>query len=163
MKRWYWYAIAGITTGGLVIIAVMLLLPKPPIPSRIKAQLTSSLLLPKDARFHIDRSSAKFEPSLKALSVKVSAFGQTIIISEQPTPEQFTDVPQAYQKVLEGMDDYSDFDTGIGSVHLTKPSQLQGGQSAVVNAKGTLLFAKPSSALSTDQWRQFFKSFEAQN
>jgi hypothetical protein len=136
----------------------MLALPKSPIPGSIKLKLTSSLLLPSRARANIDRGSAKYDSSLKVLSFTGLVDGKNLVIAEQPTPEQFVDIPAAYEKVLGSMNDYSDFDTTMGTVHLTKPDELHGGQTAVLNAKGTLLFAKSASGLSTDQWRQFFNS-----
>lgn len=161
MNRWFWRIVVLLTSAGIITVVVMLALPKPPISGPIKSQLTSTLMLPDTGHFPVDRASTKYDPKLKELSYNASAFGQTIIVSEQPTPDQFTDVPQVYQKVLESMADYADFDVSVGSVHLTQPAQLNGLQTAVLNSKGTLLFAKPASNLTEDQWRQFFTSFRA--
>jgi hypothetical protein len=158
MKKWYWRAVAGIFALGVIVVIVLLALPKPPIPGNIKQQLTSTLLVPQDSRFIANRQSVKYDSSLKLLTFNVAAFGQQLVVSEQPTPETFVDIPQVYQKVLDGMNDYYDFDVNIGSVHLTKPPQLKGKQAAVLNAKGTLLFAKPGSGLTQAQWQQFFNS-----
>ena len=162
MNRWFWSGIIALTAAGAITVAVLLLLPKPPIPGPIKQQLTSTLLVPKNSRVAVDRQSAKYDTSLKLLTFNATAFGKQLVVSEEPTPDEFVDVPQAYQKVLDSMNDYSDFDTAIGSVHLARPSNLHGKQAAVLNAKGTLLFAKPAGDLSTDQWRQFFNSFDVE-
>ena len=69
-------------------------------------------------------------------------------------------MPAFYEKVLESMSYYYVFDVDVGSVLLTEPPQLQGKKAAVLYAKGTLTFAKPSSPLSHDQWHQFFTNFE---
>jgi len=136
------------------------MLPKPPIPGPIKRQLTSTLILPNTSRYPVDRATTKYDAKIKQLTFNSTAFSQDVVVSEQPTPDSFTDVPQVYQKVLESMSDFADFDTGIGTVHLTRPANLGGKQAAVLNAKGTLLFAKPSSDLTEDQWRQFFNSVD---
>lgn len=163
MQRWFVRGFIGILALGAVVILILVLLPKPPIPGKIKQQLTSTLLLPNTRKFPVNRDTTKYDPSIKVLTYKVAAFGKTIIMSEQPTPDQFTDVPQVYQKVLDGMQDYNDFDVNVGGVHLTLPPQLSGVQTAVLNTKGTLIFAKPSGKLSDDQWRQFFTSFQVVN
>jgi hypothetical protein len=82
-----------------------------------------------------------------------------MVLSEQPTPDSFTDVPQVYDKVVDSMQEYQKFDVDVGTVHLTRPPSLNGKQAAVLNTKGTLLFAKPDKDLSEDQWRRFFNSF----
>ncbi|HEY2004221.1 MAG TPA: hypothetical protein VGH44_03835 [Candidatus Saccharimonadia bacterium] len=163
MKHWFWRSVVGLTIVGAVAIVVLVLLPKPPIPGAIKKQLTSTLLVPKDSRFVVDRQSAKYDASLKLLTFNTAAFGQQVVISEQPSPDTFADIPDYYSKLVNGMNSYSDFDTAIGTVHLTRPLQLGGKQAAVLNAKGTLLFAKSASDLSDDQWRQFFNTFDFQH
>jgi hypothetical protein len=159
MSKWFWLVIAGVVSLGVITIVVLLLLPKPLIPPKIVSEATSTVLAPDSSSFKIARESVKYDNSLKLLSYNVSAYGKTIIISEQPTPESFTDVPAVYTKVLDGMNDYYDFDVNVGSVHVTTPSQLNGKQAAVLNTKGTLLFAKPTVSLSNSQWQQFFTSF----
>jgi hypothetical protein len=159
MNRWYFRALAGLVAAGLIVVTVMILLPKPPIPGIIKSQLTSTLVLPSAKQATIDRNSAKYDSSLKVLSFNATVAGHKVVMAEQPTPDQFIDIPQAYDKVVENMNAYAQFDSALGTVHLTKPTQLHGGQTAVINAKGTLLFAKPSSNLTDDQWRRFFNSF----
>jgi hypothetical protein len=159
MMKWVTGIFASMVGLGLVVIIALILIPKPPVSNKIKAELTSTLLLPDTSNFPIASRSVKYDSSLKLLSFNATVFGKQIIISEQPTPESFTDVPAVYTKVLDGMNDNYDFDVNVGSVHITTPPQLNGKQAAVLNAKGTLLFAKPSASLSNSQWQQFFTSF----
>jgi len=163
MKHWFWPSVIGLAGLGIAAIVVLLLLPKPPIPGSIKKQLASTLLVPKDSRFLVDRQSAKYDASLKLLTFNTTVFGKQVVISEQPSPSTFTDIPDYYSKLVNGMNDYSDFDTAVGTIHLTRPIQLGGKQAAVLNAKGTLLFAKSATDLSDDQWRQFFNTFDIQH
>jgi hypothetical protein len=160
MMKWATGIFASIVGLGLVAIVVLILIPKPPIPDKIKADLTSSLLLPETSNFPISAKTVKYDSGLKLLSFDTTVYGDQVIVSEQPTPESFTDVPAVYAKVLDGMTDYDDFDVNVGTVHLTTPPQLNGKQAAVLNTKGTLLFAKPSRSLTNSQWQQFFTSFD---
>jgi hypothetical protein len=162
MKRWYWFSLAGVAGLGTVILIVIVLLPKPPISPHLQKQLTFTLFVPRSGQYYVNHDSAKYDSSLKLLSYVVPVQHNSVIVSEQPAPESFSDVPQAFRKVLDGMNDYSDFDTSVGTVHLTRPSSLHGRQAAVLDAQGTLLFAKPSEDLSKDQWRQFFNAFGVQ-
>ena len=159
MHQW---VIVGTVLAVVLVISGLFLAPKSAIPGTIKKQLTSTLLLPS-RQYPVERSSSKYDSSLKVLSFNVKSGANLIAMGEQPSPDQFVDVPQAYQKVLDGMNDYEDLDTAIGTVHLTRPDSLKGAQAAVLNAKGTLLFAKPTSSLSADQWRRFFNSFSVIN
>ena len=79
-----------------------------------------------------------------------------MLISEQATPQVFNDIPEYYPKLIEKLNGYSDFDSVLGKVSLTKPKELNGAQSAVFNGKGTLMFVRPNQSLSDDDWRQFF-------
>ena len=156
MKKWYKKLIAVALSIAFIVVITLLFWPKPPIPQKITRQLTSPLLLPQASQFKVKPGSAKFDTSLSLLSFAVMVAGDQIAVSEQPTPESFTDVPAVYQKVLGSMNNYYDFDTPVGTVYLTLPHQLNGLQTAVLNADGTLLFAKPHSNLSEAKWRQFF-------
>lgn len=159
MKR-LWWIIVVLVAAVAIGFSVYLLLPRSPIPGSIKKQLSSTLLVPKSSEIVINRRSVKLDPKLDLLTFTVTASGTKVVVSEQPTPESFTDIPAFYGKVLGGLNEYKKFETEQGTVHLTKPQELHGKQAAVLNTKGTLLFAKPDRDLSDSQWRQFFNSFE---
>lgn len=155
-----WRYLAPSVFGGLVIVLLLVLLHKgPPIPAKISSQLTSTLMLPQDPNFQVESGTAKYDKGLALLSYDVKAFGSTLTVSEQPTPQSFVDVPAAYQKVIENMNSYEDFNVATGTVYLTTPPQLAGKQAGVLNSSGTLTFVKPSGRLSDAQWRRFFTTF----
>jgi hypothetical protein len=162
MKR-LWWVVGGAVLIGAVLIMAILVAPKSPIPPAVQKSLTSTLLVPKSSDIVVSRESSKYDSKDKLLSFSVAYAGTSIVMSEQPTPTQFVDIPAVYDKVVEGMTNYSSFDVNIGTVHLTTPKQLAGKQAAVLNTKGTLLFAKPGKNLTDDQWRKFFNSFAVQN
>jgi hypothetical protein len=84
----------------------------------------------------------------------------TAVVSEQSTPDQFTDIPAVYDKFLETFNQDSSFEVPAGKVYLGRPPNMEGRQAAVMNSQGTLMFVKPTTDLSGDQWRQLFLSFE---
>jgi hypothetical protein len=159
MKR-LWFVVLGVTSVGAVAIVGMLLAPKPPIPTPVKRQVTSTILIPKISDAVVDRQSVKYDKSLKLLSYTAIVYGVKTVVSEQPTPDSFVDIPQVYDKVVSSMGEYKTFEVDVGTVHLTRPKELNGKQAAVLNTKGTLLFAKPEQDLSDDQWRKLFGSFD---
>jgi hypothetical protein len=146
-----------------MIAGVMWLWPKPLIPKNIKNEVTSTIFLPKSPQVANDRSTVKYDNNLKLLSFQSTVFGVHSTISEQPTPQQFVDIPETYAKVLDSWNQYSSFDSAQGTVYLTKPKNNGNKQAAVMNSKGTLMFITPDKDLSGDQWRQFFNSLQIQN
>lgn len=156
-------AFAAIVGFGLLAILVLLIGPKPPIPSEIRRQLTSSPLLPSGRDIEVDPGSAKYDFKLKLLTINVNAFGHTIVLSEQATPDTLTDIPEFYEKLTLGMGEYKRFDAPVGTIHLTHPKDLGGKQAAVLNSGGTLLFAKPDRDLTEEEWRKLFLRFKVIN
>lgn len=129
------------------------------IPPRIKKQISFVILLPQgDQSVKIDRASFKYDSNLKVLTFVVTCFGIKNTVSEEAAPDAFNDIPGYYDKLIETLNGYSTFGTVIGNVSLTRPVEFHGDQSAVLNAKGTLLFAHPVKDLSDSQWREFFNS-----
>ena len=163
MKHLWRNIVLGTLGVGLVVIVVLLVAPKSPIPPTVTKQLTSTLLVPKGGGAVIDRESANYSKSEKLLIYTVAYAGTSIIVSEQPTPDSFIDIPDVYTKLVDGMNNYQTFEVNAGTVHLTRPKNLNGKQAAVLNAKGTLLFAKPAADLSDDQWRVLFNHLQVSN
>ena len=147
----------------MVIGAVTRLWPKPLIPKNIQSEVTSVIFVPNSPQVVNQKGTAKYNGNLKLLSYKANVFGVNAVISEQPTPETFTDIPQVYQKVLDSWNDYEDFNVPQGTVYLTRPGGKNATEAGVMNSKGTLLFVKPDKDLTDTQWRQLFNSIEVQN
>jgi hypothetical protein len=163
MKRLWWWVTSGVVAVGLIILVILLVLPKNPIPGQIKAQVTSTLLVPQGSGILVDRLGVKYDAKDKLLTYTATYAGTKLTVSEQPTPDQFVDIPAVYTKLTDGLNNYLSFDANIGTVHLTLPKELAGKQAAVVNTKGTLMFVKPDTNLSDDQWRKFFNAVSARN
>lgn len=149
----------SIGTVGILIILFLILFPgKPPLPSPVKAQVTSTILIPKGADYSVDRETAKYEKTNKLLTFKIKKKDVTIAtITEQPTPDTFTDIPTFSQKFFEQAGEYKTFDSINGTVHLLHP-QKGVKDAAAMNAKGTLMFVNPSIVFSEDDWRKLFQN-----
>jgi len=154
-----WGVIGVLVTGLLVAGLLVIFRPRVPIPDRIVHQLNFSLMYPDaSSGYEVDPSKTSYDASSKVLIFHAKQEGVELIITEQATPDPFNDIPQYYPKLIEKLNGYKDFDSINGSVSLTRPTELKGGQTAVFNGKGTLIFVKPSRALSDDDWRAFFNS-----
>lgn len=131
------------------------------IPQAIRKQVSFVIFVPgKSSADQVNHTTVKYDSSLQLLTymAKSASNNLQIIISEQATPQSFVDIPQTYDALTTKLNQYGSFDSINGTVYLTRPKELNGGQSAVMNAKGTLLFAKPSQSLSDNDWRAFFNS-----
>jgi hypothetical protein len=159
MKRlWLIAGLVGLI--GLAVTGFMIFGPKPLVPAVITRAVTSTILVPNVSGATVDRKSMKYDSQIKLLTYTASADSVNIVVSQQPTPASFTDIPQVYDKVVASMSEYSTFESSTGTVHLTRPKDLGGKQAAVMNAKGTLMFVKPARDLSEDQWRRLFNNLE---
>ena len=157
-------AVIALLVAGLVIalisIAGYLLWPKPILPQAVTKQATFTVYVPSSQEVKIAPDTAKYDKDLKLLSYNVSINGINSVMSMQPVPESFTDIPQYYDKVVAKMNEYTKFESINGTVYLTRPTDMGGKQLAVMNTKGTLLFVRPDNDLTDDQWRLFFKNID---
>lgn len=147
---------------GLFFALLLILNPsKPPIPGPIKRQVSSTILVPKGSGFQVDRDSAKYTPKDKLLTFKITRNEQSVAtITEQPTPDTFTDIPEFSAKFFQQAGEYKTFDSVNGTVHLLHPNKGVK-DAAAMNAKGTLMFVNPSVSFTEDDWRKLFQSIVA--
>ena len=131
------------------------------LPTSMAQQIHFAVFRPAHTARPADvKKTLNFQASSKFLTYKLQHdSGATLTITQQATPESFVDVPLAYDKLIESLQQYSAFDSVQGKVFLTHPPQLHGSQSAVMNAKGTLMFIYTTKELSDDAWRALFNSF----
>lgn len=128
-----------------------------PIPKDIQNKINFSIYLPEEGKDVITKDSIAFNTEEGVLTYGIMYIGEKILISQQAEPEAFSDGP-VYQHLLNKMKQYDEVKTNIGNVTLTKPEELKGGQTAVANSNGSLLFARPSKDLTREQWQQFFNT-----
>ncbi|HSX01851.1 MAG TPA: hypothetical protein VLI05_00895 [Candidatus Saccharimonadia bacterium] len=157
-----WWVVVGAIAVGLVMAGVLMVLrPQPPISADIQKQLSFALIYPAASiGYVIDQSTVTYNGQAKALTFTAAGSSNRLVFSEQATPETFSDIPDYYQKLTEKLHDYEDFDSTVGHVALTRPDELHGGQSAVMNGSGTLMFVHPNRDLSADAWRKLFNNLQ---
>ena len=129
----------------------------------IKSSLTFGIFWPtKDSPLIGDKTTIKYDTTENHFDYNaILSNGTLVTISEQATPESFVDIPQAYEKLVESMHTYRSFDSQTGKVYLTRPPQSSGNQTAVMNAKGTLLFMRAYKDLDDNTWTKIFNNLES--
>lgn len=131
-------------------------------PTDVKKQASFLIFYPRrGSEAEINRQSIAYDSSAKVVSYSLIFVGNQLIVNQQATPETFVDIPDYYPNLLEKLNKTSTLPTELGDVHLTRPTELKGKQSAVVNHKGTLVFVQPDKDIDEDGWRRFFNSLDA--
>ena len=155
--------------GALLVVGVSVLYlnrdQKPPAsPTALDAR-SFPIYVPRQASdISYIASDSTFDTESTVLTTTLSLQdGTKIILTQQPTPEVFGDVPQQYSKMLALLNQYKEVKSEFGTIALTRPKELNGGQSAVVNRPGTLIFAKPSRDLTEEEWQTFFAALQEYN
>lgn len=139
---------------------------EPPTNSLIPTQISQKLSFPvyvpdNNSTWNVDVAKTSYDQQSGVLSLYLENHTAQITLTQQATPQVFSDVPQQYAKMLSTMNEYLEIQTSFGTVALTRPKELNGGQTAVVNKTGTLLFAKPNRDMSEDEWKNFFNNLHS--
>lgn len=151
--------------GGAVVLTFgagligWLWLSRPLFSHKIRQQVNFVILYPANSSVTtLDRKSIKYDSTEKILTYNASIGTNQLIVTNQATPSNFTDIPQLFDKVIGGMHPYVTFDSSNGKVSLTRPPNTNNQQVAVLNNHGTLMFVRANHDLSEDQWRKFFNN-----
>ncbi len=132
------------------------------LPISIKNQIDFPVYWPNSNEpVTVNKKTLKYDSGDKILSyVARTNNGDNVTITEQATPVSITASPQVFSQLIQDLLEYEEFDSRNGTVYLTHPKELNGGQAAVMNSQGTLLFAKPTSSLVDTAWRKLFNNLE---
>jgi hypothetical protein len=146
--------------AALLLIAIGIIIyekNQPPIPNSITKKLNFSLaLLAKP--YVIERKTISYVSQSGVLIFTAKNGTSSFVISEQATPDVFSASDQVYPTLLQRMNEYAELQTAAGTVALTKPTELNGVQTAVLNVKSDLIFVRPNKPQSSAQWKSFFSS-----
>lgn len=129
------------------------------IPAAITQQAAFTAFYPKPQvpGIVIRTSSVTYNTANFALSYTVRVHNKGVAVSEQATPDVFSqDGVYAYK--LSQAHEYDEFQTNAGDVALTRPSELHGQTLAWVNARGTLTLAHAAQNLSGEEWKLLFNN-----
>jgi hypothetical protein len=152
--------IAIVSFAVLVLLWFILYLLKPVIPSDIRHKASFPIFFPaRSSSLEVDKTTISYDDSNHGLAYTITLHGKRIVMSEQATPDTFADGP-VYAYLLQKSGEYDSVSTNIGKVSLTRPKELNGGQAAIVNPPGTLIFGRPDKDLSKEEWKEVFGSLE---
>jgi hypothetical protein len=130
-----------------------------PVPEAIAKQLKfSPLVLEKPVtKEGPAMSDFKYDAKEQVYSYIVRPTdSQTVTVSQQASPPSFSEVPEQYMKLLDGLNRYSTVETVNGTVYLTRPKQGQ--QVAVMNERGVLMFARLNNgSLTNEDWKKLLE------
>ena len=153
-----WFVGIIVVIMGISIAWAVHVYTRPIVPAFIRSQMPSVILIPSGENIVVDRHSMAIShppgQSDSVLNFNVTIDEVKLLVGEQPTPQQFVDIPKIYDKVVEQSKPYGSFDTVVGTVHLTRP---QSKQIAMLNSKGTYMLVQASKDLTIDQWRRLFR------
>jgi hypothetical protein len=130
----------------------------PSVPKAIRNRAEFGIFIPKTtANGAIKAHSFTYDQDTKVVKYVLKAQGGgSITFTQQAAPSGFQADPNAFSDLVASMQPFSTFESASGDVALTRPAQLQGQESAVMNSHGTLLFAKPSKDFPVRYWQQLF-------
>ena len=126
------------------------------VPSSISQQANFVIFYPQPSQqVTVQIKTFKYDPTNKQVSFIVSFSGRNITFAEQGSPDSFADDPNFYSQFITKLNGYTTFGSVNGTVDLTRPSEVKN-ETAVMNAKGTLLFANSNGDISEDNWKSLF-------
>ncbi len=160
MKKLLFLIPVAIVAAGILVIALHKSNTESGIPKAVlkKTVFTVFSTDPADNDWQLDKKAVVFDEKQGVLRLHFSSADNRIVMNEQATPDPFNDIPNYYSILLNKLHAYKEVQTNIGSVALTHPEELKGAQSAVINVKGTLIFAQPDKEMSENQWQNFFNN-----
>lgn len=130
-----------------------------PIPQSISRQLGfSPFLVTKESGATV--LSQKYDPGSQVYFFVIQTpDGKKYTVSEQSTPVNFSEIPELYTKLLDGLHKYDTVETVNGTVSLAHPQQDQ--SEAILNEKGVLMFVQSDSGdVSKAIWKHVIESFD---
>ena len=153
-------------TGGIILTLTVIVMGvlafiqwRLPVPQSVIDQTTFVVMVPEGKDIKVEKNTMEVSKPQgqddEVLNYTATIDGKEVLVGQQPTPQQFIDIPKTYEKVVEQSNQYASFETTVGTVYLTRPQKQQ---IAMLNAKGTYMLAQASDDLTEDQWRRFFRS-----
>jgi hypothetical protein len=147
----------------LIAIVIILLISESknpyPIDQKIIKKANFVIAVPTDNKV-VKKESVVFNQEAGALSYKANYKGTIFNVSEQPTPDIFTENGNVYGYKLDQMRQFQELQTSLGKVTLTKPEELKGKVVAVSNVNGNLMFITADKDLSKSQWQDFYNNLQ---
>jgi hypothetical protein len=154
-KRYLLALLLFLVIGGAA--AVLMLNKSKPVPAAIRKQANFVIFYPSSKDAKIKSATFQYNSALKSVSFIINYMGKEVTFAEQASPDSFADDPNYYPKFAEKLNNYATFETVNGRVDLTRPNKVNS-ETGLMNAKGTLLFAKSNGDISEDSWKRLFNA-----
>lgn|GEM_PF-1131525 len=154
--------IVVVCLGLLGTIAALTLKPTHrPIPSNITKKISFTIFYPTltISQINVQPSTLNYNSANQGFSYEVLLNSKKVVISEQATPDIFSQ-NGVYSFKLDQAHEYDSFNTSAGEVALTKPDELSGQTVAWDNTKGTLILAHAFQTLSESEWKLLFNNIQ---
>ena len=126
-----------------------------PIPAGISKQLSfSPFVLAKSRAGGATAGSYKYDKSQGVFSfVLMLPNKHAFTVSEQASPQNFSEIPGLYTKLLDGLNQFDTVSTFNGTLTLTRPGG--NAEAGVLNDKGVLMFIRTTAKqVGKDEWKQ---------
>lgn len=145
---------------GIFVVETYVQRDSSPVPTSIQNSVQFPVIYPKPSQqITIKESTFKYSKSLGQVSFIVNFAGSNITFAEQSSPDSFSADPTFYPTFIQKLNGYATFTALDGRVDLTLPSETHY-QTAVMNAKGTLVFASSPNKLTENNWKLLFNTLE---
>lgn len=170
MKRLrLWALFVGVLSAVAILVFVVAyttgMLPgsDPRSPANIRQSTDITLLVPSDT----DITLSNWRSNDEAVTYTAKVSGRSVVVTLQKVPLQYKDDAAAYERFVGSLKPFAVFKVPLGSVALInlveESSFAPNGQSAVLNAEGTLLVARPEGGtMNQDDWTTLFESMRAE-
>ena len=156
-KRLLTYLLIGLMFGIVISIILYLTNSRGFVSKKLNDQISFSVMHPgSNSRVRTDKSSITYDPAQKYITYTGKYNSQPLTISEQSTPQQYIDIPEAFARQMDQWHESSTFISSVGTVHITRPEHKT--YTAVLNERGTLVFVTSITPISNEDWRQIFRS-----
>lgn len=131
------------------------------IPDRVIKQAGFGIWYPNHSKsgYRIKSDSVTYDAATGIVSFEINNDGMPITFNQQSVPEHFSLMPDVYEGQVAGLQQVTRFESVNGTVAVTRPSD-DGGTTAIMKSKGTLLIARANTELAAEQWKKIFNFLE---
>jgi hypothetical protein len=132
---------------------------QPIIPTSVSKRVNYVIFYPaKNPKVVLEKNTIKYTSSEQLVSYIVNFNGALITFSEQSSPSTFVNDTSLYPEFISKLNGINAFVSVNGTVNITHPQGSQY-ETAVMNAKGTLLFAQSTNKdISQSNWQLLFNN-----
>src|SRR5665213_701938 len=123
------------------------------VPKTITSSAQFPILYPEPSKqVTIKQSSFRYDKSHGQVYFIVNFKNYNITFAEQSSPDSFSADPTFYTALVQKLNGYATFAAVDGRVDLSLPAETHE-QTAIMNARGTLLFASTRDTISESNWK----------